>query len=246
MSVTDPTRRGTIVLGLALVILGGLALLGRVFSIDLLGLGWPIFVLAPGIALFAAGLAVGGRAGVGLAIPGGIVSMVGVVLSFQAATGLYATWAYAWALVAPGGVGVALVLYGLLTGQGDLVRNGVPVLLTGLGLFVAFGLFFEAVLHLSGDALPLGEQILAGGLVVLGAAILLHGRPRAAGPDVTIGRRTWTVSRPRAPGSERTRAASGPRPRRPPRRPGARRRPARRCSAGRRRDPTRCCRRSCT
>ena len=130
-------------LGLVLVILGGLALLGRMFSIDLLGLGWPIFVLAPGIALFAAGVAVGGRAGVGLAIPGGIVSMVGVVLSFQAATGLWATWAYAWALVAPGGVGVALVLYGLLTGQGDLVRNGVPVLLTGLGLFVAFGLFFE-------------------------------------------------------------------------------------------------------
>ena len=175
MSVTDPTRRGTIVLGLALVILGGLALLGRVFSIDLLGLGWPIFVLAPGIALFAAGLAVGGRAGVGLAIPGGIVSMVGIVLSFQAATGLYATWAYAWALVAPGGVGVALVLYGLLTGQDDLVRNGVPVLLTGLGLFVAFGLFFEAVLHLSGDALPIGEEILAGGLVILGAAILLMG-----------------------------------------------------------------------
>jgi len=101
--------------------------------------------------------------------------MVGVVLSFQAATGLWATWAYAWALVAPGGVGVALVLYGLLTGQGDLVRNGVPVLLTGLGLFVAFGLFFEAVLHLSGDALPFGEPILAGGLVVLGAAILLMG-----------------------------------------------------------------------
>ena len=175
MSVTDPTHRGTIVLGLALVILGGLALLGRMFSIDLLGLGWPIFVLAPGIALFAAGLAVGGRAGVGLAIPGGIVSMVGVVLSFQAATGLYGTWAYAWALVAPGGVGVALVLYGLLTGQGDLVRNGVPVLLTGLGLFVAFGLFFEGVLHLSGDALPLGEEILAGGLVILGAAILLMG-----------------------------------------------------------------------
>ena len=185
MSVTDPTRRGTIVLGLALVILGGLALLGRMFSIDLLGLGWPIFVLAPGIALFAAGVAVGGRAGVGLAIPGGIVSMVGVVLSFQAATGLWATWAYAWALVAPGGVGVALVLYGLLTGQGDLVRNGVPVLLTGLGLFVAFGLFFEAVLHLSGDALPLGEPILAGALVVLGAAILLMGLIGTPRPGLT-------------------------------------------------------------
>lgn len=173
MTVMDPARRGTIFLGLALVILGGLALLGRAFSIDLLGLGWPIFVLAPGIAIFIAGVMVGGRAGLGLAIPGGIVSMVGVVLSIQAATGLWATWAYAWALVAPGGVGVALVLYGLLTAQRDLVRQGVPVLLTGIGLFVGFGLFFEGVLHLSGDRLPLGEPILAGGLVVLGAAILL-------------------------------------------------------------------------
>jgi hypothetical protein len=175
MTMMDPARRGTIFLGLALVILGGLALLGRAFSIDLLGLGWPIFVVAPGIALFIGGVAVGGRGGLALAIPGGIIAMVGVVFSFQAATGLWATWAYAWALVAPGGVGIAIVLYGLLTGQRDVVRDGVPVLLTGFGLFVGFGLFFEGVLHLSGDALPLGEPILAAGLVVLGAAILLMG-----------------------------------------------------------------------
>lgn len=173
MTVLDPTRRGTVFLGLALVILGGLALLGRAFSIDLLGLGWPIFVLAPGIALFIAGVAVGGRAGLGLAIPGGITSMVGVVLSIQAATGLWATWAYAWALVAPGGVGLAMVLYGLLTRQRDVARDGVPVLLTGLGLFIAFGLFFEAILHISGDRLPLGEPVFAGALVLLGGAIVL-------------------------------------------------------------------------
>ena len=173
MSLADPGRRGTMVLGLALVILGGLALLGRVLSIDLLGLGWPIFVIAPGIALFAAALAVGGRSGLALAIPGGIVTMVGVVLTFQAATGLWSTWAYAWALVAPGGVGIAMVLYGLLTGQGGIVREGTPVLLTGLALFIAFGLFFEAVLHLSGDRLPIGEPVFAAALVVLGAAIVL-------------------------------------------------------------------------
>jgi hypothetical protein len=168
-------ERGTIALGVALLVIGALALLGRLLSIDILGLGWPLFVLIPGLILFAAGVVVGGRAGLGLAIPGGIVSMVGVVLSVQAATGLWATWAYAWALVAPGGVGLALVAYGLLTGQPDLVRNGVPILLTGLGLFVAFGLFFEGVLHLSGAALPLAEPLLAAGLVVLGVVILVAG-----------------------------------------------------------------------
>ncbi len=165
----------TIVLGLVLVIIGGLALIGRVLSIDILGLGWPLFVLVPGIVLFSGGVAIGGKAGLGLSIPGGIVSMVGVVLSVQSATGLWATWAYAWALVAPGGVGLAFVLYGLLTGQRDLVRNGMPILLTGVGLFVGFGLFFEGVLHMSGAAFPLAEPILAGGLVILGVAILAMG-----------------------------------------------------------------------
>ena len=171
----NQAERGTVVLGLVLVVIGGLALLGRALSIDILGLGWPLFVLIPGIVMFAGGLAIGGRAGLGLAIPGGIVSMVGIVLSFQAATGLWATWAYAWALVAPGGVGLAFLVYGLITGQPDLARNGVPILLTGLGLFVAFGLFFEGVLHLSGDALPLAEPVLATGLIILGAAILVLG-----------------------------------------------------------------------
>ena len=142
----NQAERGTVVLGLALVVIGGLALLGRALSIDILGLGWPLFVLIPGI-----------------------------VLSVQAATGLWATWAYAWALVAPGGVGLAFIVYGLITRQPDLARNGVPILLTGLGLFVAFGLFFEGLLHLSGDALPLAEPVLATGLIVLGAAILVLG-----------------------------------------------------------------------
>jgi hypothetical protein len=168
-------ERGTVILGLVLVVIGALALLGRALSIDILGLGWPLFVLIPGIVMFAGGVAIGGRAGLGLAVPGGIVTMVGVVLSAQAATGLWATWAYAWALVAPGGVGLAFLVYGLLTRQPDLARNGIPILLTGLGLFVAFGLFFEGVLHLSGDALPLAEPVLATGLILLGAAILVLG-----------------------------------------------------------------------
>jgi hypothetical protein len=168
-------ERGTVVLGIALVVIGGLALLGRALSIDILGLGWPMFVLIPGLVLFAAALAVGGRAGLGFAVPGGIVTMVGVILSAQAATGLWATWAYAWALVAPGGVGLGIVAYGLLTRQPDIARMGLPILLTGLGLFVGFGLFFEGLLHLSGDELPLAEPIFAGALIVLGAVLLLLG-----------------------------------------------------------------------
>ena len=127
-------------------------------------------------------MAVGGKAGLGLAIPGGIVSMVGVVLTVQSATGLWGTWAYAWALVAPGGVGLAFVLYGLLTGQRDIASGGVPILLTGIGLFIGFGLFFEGVLDMSGLGAN-AEVLLAGGLVALGIGVVLFGlfrRPPAS------------------------------------------------------------------
>jgi hypothetical protein len=180
----DSSRRGTVLLGLALVVLGGLALAGRFLDIDLLGLGWPIFVLAPGIVLFAMGVAVGDKAGLGFAIPGGIISMAGVVLTFQSATGLWATWAYAWAIVAPGGVGLAMVLYGLLTRQRDIASGGMPVLLTGIGLFIGFGLFFEGVLDLTGQG-GVAELLLAGGLVALGLVVVLYGllrRPAAGQP----------------------------------------------------------------
>jgi hypothetical protein len=71
--------------------------------------------------------------------------MVGLVLAVQNATDLYATWAYAWALVAPGGVGVGLVAYGFLSGQREVLRAGLPILGVGVALFLGFGLFFEGV-----------------------------------------------------------------------------------------------------
>ncbi|NJD29433.1 MAG: hypothetical protein FIA92_14205 [Chloroflexi bacterium] len=171
----SPGERSAIVLGVVLIVLGGLTLLGRALSIDVLGIGWPLLVIAPGVALFAVGVGVGGPAGVAFAIPGGIVTMVGTVLAVQAATGLWATWAYAWALVAPGGVGAGMLLYGIIANQRDIARTGLPILLTGLGLFLGFGLFFEGVLHLSGPDLPIAEPALAVGLVVLGVLVLLSG-----------------------------------------------------------------------
>jgi hypothetical protein len=175
LDALDQQRRGTIVIGIGLIVIGGLAIVGQLASVDLFSIGWPILVVAPGVLLFAASLAVGGRPGVALAIPGAIVTMVGVVLAFQSATGLWATWAYAWALVAPGGAGLGLFLYGALTRQAEFVRAGTPVLVTGIGLFLGFGLFFEGVLNLDGLRVSAAEPVLAGGLVVLGLLILASG-----------------------------------------------------------------------
>jgi hypothetical protein len=168
-------RRGMLILGAVLLLGGVVALAGRGLGVDVLDLGWPLLVIVPGLLLFAAAVSAGGQGGSAIAVPAGIVTMAGLVLAFQNTTGLWATWAYAWALVAPGGVGVGLVAYGFVTGQRGVVQAGLPILGIGLGLFLGFGIFFEGVLGLSGPALIGAETLLAGGLIVLGAVLLVGG-----------------------------------------------------------------------
>ena len=159
----DDKQRGTLVVGAFLVLLGVFFLVSERFGTDFGRYGWPILVIVPGVFLLLMGLAIPHEGGLGAAIPGGIITSVGLVLAFQDATSTYASWAYAWALVAPGSVGVTLTLFGLLHRRGDLLDAGLRTAATGLGLFIGFGLFFENVLNIEGsnanttlrDALPL-------------------------------------------------------------------------------------------
>ncbi len=167
----SPDRSGVIVGG-ALIVIGAIFLAERAFGIDLGRFGWPLFVIVPGVLLMAASLAVGGREGSGLAVAGAITTTVGVVLAIQNATGLWATWAYAWALVGPGATGVGLLFYGLLKGQRDLVSTGIRSLGTGLALFAAFGIFFEGVIGLSGEPFLVGSDVLPIGLIGLGVILV--------------------------------------------------------------------------
>src|SRR5580765_6794564 len=135
-------RRGGVILGIILIALGGFFLAERVVGFDLGHYGWPFFVIVPGVLLFAAALATADvRAGTGLATAGGITTTVGLVLAVQNATGLWATWAYAWALVGPGGTGLGLLANGLLRRRRDLVSAGSRTLGLALVLFACFGLF---------------------------------------------------------------------------------------------------------
>ena len=166
-------RRTSVVMGAALVLVGVLFLAGRQLGFDVGRAGWPLFVIVPGVVLFLLAFAVGGRAGSGLAVGGATLTMTGLILAVQNATGLWSTWAYAWALVAPGGVGLGLVIYGALTRQRDLALSGAAALLAGLGLFLAFGFFFESIIGLSGRRVAGLDTLLAGGLVILGAVIVV-------------------------------------------------------------------------
>ena len=171
-----PDTRGGIVLGLILIALGSLLLLDRITGLDLGAAGWPLFIVVPGVLILAWGVSISGREGIGLAIGGGITTVVGLILAVQNLTGLWATWAYAWALVGPGGPGIGMVAWGLAHGDRSLVTNGLRTLATGIVLFAGFGLFFEGVIGLSGppfltsDAGPVALIVL--GIVVLGAAFV--------------------------------------------------------------------------
>jgi hypothetical protein len=124
-----------------------------------------------------------GREGAGLAVAGGITMVVGAILAVQNATGLWATWAYAWALVGPGGTGIGLIGYGLTHRDPGFVTNGLRSLGSGLALFVAFGVFFEGVIGLSGApflSTDVGPIVLIGIGIVIVLAGLLRGRRQPA------------------------------------------------------------------
>jgi hypothetical protein len=176
-------NRAGVVVGAVLILVGVLFLAERAYGVELGRFGWPLFVIVPGILLMAWSLTVPGREGSGLAVSGAITTVVGLVLAVQNATGLWATWAYAWALVGPGATGLGLIFYGTARRQGDLVSAGLRSLGSGLALFAVFGLFFEGIIGLSGEPFLIGSDLLPVALIGLGVVLVgwsvVGGRRRA-------------------------------------------------------------------
>jgi hypothetical protein len=159
------------VVGIVLVVVGSLFLALRVADVSLGAHAWPLWIVVPGVAMLLGSLAIPPRGGLGLAVPGAILATVGLILWVQDAYGLYGTWAYAWALVAPTAPGVAMLLYGGVHGDRGLVSEGFRTTLTGIGLFLGFGLFFEGVIGVSGHRIANLDQVLP--FAVIGLGLLL-------------------------------------------------------------------------
>jgi len=112
---------------------------------------WPFFVILTGAAFFA-GMRAGGQRVSGLAIPGSVISMIGLILLVQNTFHQWQTWSYAWALIVVS-VGIGLVIhssYGGMAGRGAR-RAGLYLVRLGLILFLAFGIFFELLFFLLGE-----------------------------------------------------------------------------------------------
>jgi hypothetical protein len=160
-------------LGGILIVLGVVFFAGQQLNIDVSEAAWPLYVIAPGLALAALGLTQ--RRGSGLTIAGSIVTMVGLVLLYQNATDHWESWAYAWALVGPGGSGIGMLLYGTRSGDSKMARDGFFAILTAVGLFAAGLVFFEGILGISGERLPLPEWALPVAVIVIGVLVLVRG-----------------------------------------------------------------------
>ncbi len=171
-----PERRGssgTALLGILLITVGVFFFIGQWLNIDWGAATWPFYVIAPGLALMAFGLTQ--RDGSGLTVAGSIVTMVGLVLLYQNATGHWESWAYAWALVGPGGSGLGMLLYGTRSGNRKMARDGFWQILVAIGLFVAGFIFFEGIIGISGQRLPLPEWVLPVAVIAIGLLVLVRG-----------------------------------------------------------------------
>lgn len=166
-----------IVVGAAILLVGLVWLLGQLTDIDL-GTLWPFFVIVPGTVVLITGLAASpGGAGVAATVVGCQLTGVGLLLLFQNVTGLWQTWAYAWALVWPTSIGLGLVARGGLSGDHALSRNGVRTATVGIIIFVVGFAFFEGVLNISGSSMGIvGDLALPAVLITLGITVILRRR----------------------------------------------------------------------
>jgi hypothetical protein len=170
-------------LGGLLLLLGIVVLLGQVLEVELGRVGWPFFVIVPGLGLLGLGLATPGRLGEVLAMVGGVVTVAGLVLLVQNATDRFDTWAYAWALVVLVGAGVGRWLVGVVRSRGELAASGGWLIAAGLVAFVVFAVFFEVVVGIGGR--PVGSAgryglaalLILAGLILLGRRLLAARRP---------------------------------------------------------------------
>ena len=145
--MSDRTKP-SVVIGTLLIAFGVLVFLGEIFKSTIFNL-WPLFIIAGGLMFFIAMFVAGKSTGY-LAIPGSIISMVGLILFYQALTNRWETWSYAWALI-PLSVGIGMWIFGRYSNLPELCSSGRQTINVGLILFVVFGVFFELLIGISGS-----------------------------------------------------------------------------------------------
>lgn len=162
---------GSLVGGSLLIIFGLLALLGKLFqNFNFWNTFWPFIIIGVGL-LFFVGMFAGGKSVSGLAIPGSIITTIGLMLFYQNITNHWESWSYGWTVILMA-VGVGIFIMGAW-GQNESQRAaGLRVLRIGLILFIIFGAFFELIFT-AGMPFGLRSIVFPAALILLGLYLIL-------------------------------------------------------------------------
>ena len=171
---TNRSNTGALVGGTLLIAFGLLSLASQVFRSLNWGFLWLFIVIGIG-ALFFAAMFAGGKQAAGFAIPGTIVSGVGLVLLFQNITKHWESMSYFWTLIILF-VGVGIYSMGVYGNDPGQKKSGASVMKVGLILFIIFGSFFEMVFSSFGNLIFPILLILLGAYLVLSRSGLLSKR----------------------------------------------------------------------
>jgi hypothetical protein len=168
-----PSGGSTAALGIVLVVVGLFALLIVLSGIDLTQNGWPLFIIIPGLTLLVVGFISFGAVAT---VPGGIVTTLGLVLAYANSTGDWPVWAYAWALVIPGGIGLGVYLQALRDRDHAALRNGRNLLFISAMIFLIGFVVFESILGISGRDYfgNFGKAALPALLIIVGLVLLIR------------------------------------------------------------------------
>jgi hypothetical protein len=163
---TKPRNFSALVGGILLIAFGILALLSQIFK----GLDfWPFIIVGVG-AMFFVGMVAGGKSTSGLAIPGTIISVIGLMLFVQNATNHWESWSYGWTVILMA-VGLGIFLMGWWADSPEQRASGLNVLRIGAILFIIFGAFFEGLIFRS---VGFSGYIFPAALILLGLYLIIQ------------------------------------------------------------------------
>ena len=176
---TNRNNIGALIAGAILIGVGLLTLVSRFYSgIDWAFL-WPTAIIGFG-ALFFVAMFASGKNSAALAIPGTLISGIGLVVLFQNMTRHVQMMSYMWTLIILF-VGLGMYIMGWYGEDANQRKAGSRVMKIGLILLIIFGTIFESLFSSSRNLIfPLLLILLGGYLVVSRSGLLERNQDQPA------------------------------------------------------------------
>lgn len=169
---TNRNNVGALIGGAILIGFGLLSLVSRVYTNIDWGLLWPFAIIGFGALFFIAMFAIG-KGGAAFAIPGTIISGIGLAVLIQNVTEHWEAMSYLWTVIVFL-VGLGIFIMGWYGEDPNQTRAGTKVMKTGFILFIIFGTIFESIFSSLDNMIFPILLILLGGYLVIARSGLLH------------------------------------------------------------------------